>query len=334
MLERFSYFYLFFNLILTTMNTTQSLLEGVVVMLAIIAVMIWLKKIGFLKKEDSLLFSRIVLQLTLPALIFSSLVVKEFDDRFVKMALIMAVVEIGMIILAWALASLLKLKRDVKGALILVSAFGMTTMLGYPIIQQVFPNNSMAMEEAVVTSEFGVGLLLFIFGPLIAMYFGQTNIQKRDIAQSVKKFFVSPIFIALIAGIGFSFLPLNHDEAIFSTFIRIFKLIGQANLLMVTITIGLVVEFKTVKSLYLFLGMAVILKLGVKPLLALWLTHHPDFTDMMREIVVIETALPSAILTAVFAKQYNCRPDLVSLAIMVTLVLCVLTLPLLFSLAF
>jgi predicted permease len=37
---------------------------------------------------------------------------------------------------------------------------------------------------------------------------------------------------------------------------------------------------------------------------------------------------------AVFAKQYNCRPDLVSLAIMVTLVLCVLTLPLLFSLAF
>lgn len=316
------------------MYTAESLLEGVIVMLAIIFLILWLKKIGFLKKEDSLLFSRIVLQVTLPALIFSSLVVKEFDDRFVKMAFIMSVVEVGMIFLAWALASLLKMKRDIKGALILVSAFGMTTMLGYPIIEQVFPNNPQAMEEAVVTSEFGVGLLLFIFGPLIAMYYGQTSILKRDIAQSVKKFFISPIFIALIAGIGSSFLPLNQDEAIFSTFLRIFKLIGQANLLMVTITIGLVVEFKPVKSLYLFLGVAAILKLGVKPLLALWLTHHPDFTLMMREIVVIETALPSAMLAAVFAKQYNCRPDLVSLAIMVTLVLCVVSLPVLFSLVF
>ena len=316
------------------MYTAESLLEGVIVMLAIIFLILWLKKIGFLKKEDSLLFSRIVLQVTLPALIFSSLVVKEFDDRFIKMAFIMSVVEVGMIFLAWALASLLKMKRDIKGALILVSAFGMTTMLGYPIIEQVFPNNPQAMEEAVVTSEFGVGLLLFIFGPLIAMYYGQTSILKRDIAQSVKKFFISPIFIALIAGIGSSFLPLNQDEAIFSTFLRIFKLIGQANLLMVTITIGLVVEFKPVKSLYLFLGVAAILKLGVKPLLALWLTHHPDFTLMMREIVVIETALPSAMLAAVFAKQYNCRPDLVSLAIMVTLVLCVVSLPVLFSLVF
>jgi predicted permease len=50
--------------------------------------------------------------------------------------------------------------------------------------------------------------------------------------------------------------------------------------------------------------------------------------------VVVETALPSAILTAVFAKQYNCRPDLVSLAIMVTLVLSVLSITILFSFAF
>jgi hypothetical protein len=316
------------------MNTAQSLLEGVIVMLAIIALVVWLKKVGVFKKEESLLFSRIVLQVTLPALIFSSLVVKVFDDRFIKMALIMAVVEIGMMILAWLLATLFKLKRDVKGALILVSAFGMTTMLGYPIIQQVFPNNPLAMEEAVVTSEFGVGLLLFIFGPLIAMYFGQTQMQGRDIAQSVKKFFISPIFIALVAGIGMSFLPFNHNEAVFSTFVRIFDLIGQANLLMVAITIGLIIEFKPMKNLYLFLGIAVVLKLVVKPLLALWLTHDPRFTDMMREIVVVETALPSAILTAVFAKQYNCRPDLVSLAIMVTLVLSVLSMTALFSLAF
>jgi len=312
------------------MNTTQSLFEGVIVMVAIISLVVLLKKFTVLKKEDSLLFSRIVLQVTLPALILSSLAVKVFDDRFVIMAAIMAVVEIGMIVLAWLLANLFKFQRGEKGALILVSAFGMTTMLGYPIIQQVFPNNPLAMEEAVVTSEFGVGLLLFILGPFIAMYYGESKVEGRFIMKSVQKFFVSPIFISLVAGIAVSFIPVDHNNQVFTTMIRFFELIGNANLLMVAITIGLIIEFKQFKSIYLFLGMAVLLKLIVKPLLAFWLTNDPRFTDMMREIVVIETALPSAILSVVFAKQYNCRPDLVAMAIMVTLVLSVFSVSLLF----
>jgi len=312
------------------MNTTQSLFEGVIVMVAIISLVVLLKKFTVLKKDDSLLFSRIVLQVTLPALIFSSLAVKVFDDRFVIMAAIMAVVEIGMIILAWLLANLFKFQRGEKGALILVSAFGMTTMLGYPIIQQVFPNNPLAMEEAVVTSEFGVGLLLFILGPLIAMYYGESKVEGKFIMKSVQTFFVSPIFLSLVAGIAVSFIPVDHNNQVFTTMIRFFELIGNANLLMVAITIGLIIEFKQFKNIYLFLGMAVLLKLIVKPLLAVWLTNDPRFTDMMREIVVIETALPSAILSVVFAKQYNCRPDLVAMAIMVTLVLSIFSVSLLF----
>ena len=148
--------------------------------------------------------------------------------------------------------------------------------------------------------------------------------------KSVQKFFVSPIFISLIAGIGFSFIPIDQNNQVFTTFVRFFHLIGNANLLMVAFTIGLIIEFKQIKHIYLFLGIAVLLKLIVKPLLAVWLTNNPHFTEMMREIVLIETALPSAILTVVFAKQYNCRPDLVSMAIMVTLVLSVASVSMLF----
>jgi predicted permease len=312
------------------MSTTQSLVEGVIVMLAIISLAVLLKKIGILKKDDSQLFSRIVLQITLPAVIFSSLAIQQFNIDFILMAAMMAVVEIGVIILAWLIATLLKLKPGEKGALILVSAFGMTSFLGYPIIRQVFPGNALAMAETVVTSELGVGLLLFVLGPLIAMYYGESKVEGKFISKSLIKFFVSPVFIALVAGIGFSFIPFNHDNQAFNTFVHFFQLIGNANLLMVTFTIGLLIEFRQINKIYLFLGIAVLLKLIIKPLLAVWLTYDPHFTDMMREIVFIETALPSAILTAVFSKQYNCRPDLVSMAIMVTLVLSVITESLLF----
>jgi len=312
------------------MSITSNLLEGVIVMLAIISLVVLLKKVRIVKKEDSLLFSRIVLKVTLPALIFSSLAIQEFNSDFIIMAGIMAVIEIAIIILAWVIGTILKLERGVKGALILVSAFGMTTMLGYPLIRQVFHNDPLAMQEAVVTSEFGVGLLLFIFGPLIAMYYGESKIEGKVIFSSVKNFFISPIFISLVAGIGISFLKLSTENQIFATAISFFELIGNANLFMVAITIGLIIEFKKVKNIYLFLTIAIILKLILKPLLALWFTTNPDYTDMMSQIVVIETALPSAILTAVFAKQYNCRPDLVSLAIMISLVISVITISSLF----
>jgi len=312
------------------MNTTQSLVSGVIVMLAIIVLAVLLKKFGVLKKDDSQLFSRIVLQVTLPAIIFSSLALQHFSNEFLLMAGIMAVIEIAVIIMAWLIATMLKFKPGEKGALILVSAFGMTALLGYPIIRQVFPGNSLAMEEAVITSEFGVGLLLFILGPLIAMYYGESKIEGKLIMKSVKKFFVSPIFIALVCGIGFSFISINHNSLVFTTFVHFFQLIGNANLLIVAFTIGLIIEFKQINHIYLFLAITVLLKLIVKPLLAVWFTGGPHFTEMMREIVVIETALPSAILMVVFAKQYNCRPDLVSMAIMVTLVLSVASVSLLF----
>lgn len=316
------------------MGTTLNLIEGVIVMLAIISLAFLLKKLSVLRKEDSMLFSKIVLQITLPAVIFSSLAVNNFDTNFLIMAAIMAVIEIIVLIVAWLIANLLKFDKGEKGALLLVSAFGMTTMLGYPLIKQIFPGNTLAMEEAVVTSEFGVGLLLFILGPAIAMYYGNSKLEGKFIIKSIRKFFISPIFISLISGIAISFIPFNKNDQFFTPFFNFFHLIGNANFLMVAFTIGLVIEFKHFKNMYLFLFLAVLLKLGVKPLLAVGLTNSDDFTQMMREIVLIETALPSAILTVVFAKQYNCRPDLVSMAIMVTLLLSVFTVSAMFVFMF
>lgn len=316
------------------MDATLSVFVSVITMLTIISLAIVLKMIGILKKEHSHLFSRIVIQVTLPAIIFSSLATTHFSGDFFLMSLMMASLEIVIIIMAWTIAKIFQFKRGEKGALILVSSFGMTAMLGYPLIRQIFPGNALAMEEAVITGEFGVGFLLFIIGPLIAMYYGNSNVEGKLIIASIKKFIISPIFISLIAGLVFSFIPINPNSKLFNALVHIFQLVGQANLLMVAFTIGLVIEFKRIKHVYLFMSMAIILKLIIKPLLSLLLTKFPQMTDLMREIVFIETAMPSAILTAVYAKQYNCRPDLVSMAIMVTLVVSLLSISLLFLLFF
>ncbi len=312
------------------MNTSQSLFEGVVVLIALILLAVFLKKIGILKKELSMTLSHIVLYITLPAVIFSSLALKEFDTEFLTMSLIMALIELTILFLAWLIASLLKFPPAKKGALMLVSAFGMTAFLGYPIIREAFPGNMLAMEEAVITSEIGVGLLLFILGPLIAMYYGENKVEGKNILSSAKQFFTSPIFFSIILGIAASYIPFNHNNLAYNIVFKFFKIVGDANMLLVAFTIGLIFELKGVKNIALFVVIAIILKLFLKPILALWLTDNGMFTDMMREIVFIETALPSAILTAVYAKKYNCEPQLVSSTIMISLIISVLSVSLSF----
>lgn len=316
------------------MDTTQSLVNGVAVLGSMIILALLLKKAGVLKMENSKLFSWVVLHITLPALIFSTLATTQFNSQYLWMAAIMAIIEIALLVVAWLVASVLKFDSGKKGALMLVSAFGMTSLLGYPIIQQIFPGNALAMEEAVVTSEFGVGLLLFVLGPLIAMYFGESNVEEKKMIRSVKTFFISPIFISIIAGIGFSFLPISKTSMVFTTFFHFFHLLGNANTFLVALSIGLILEFRHEKGIIVFLLFALLLKLGLKPVLSFWMTSGAQFTDLMREIVFIETALPSALLVAVFAKQYKCRPDLVSMAIVTTLIASLLSVSLLYTLIF
>jgi malate permease and related proteins len=316
------------------MQTTVALVDGVLVMLAIIVLAVVLRKFKILQQEHSMVFSRLVLKVTLPALIFSCLATTHFNTAYLKMALVMAGVETLIIILAWSIARLLKMKRDETGALILVSAFGMSTMLGYPLIREIFPGDCTAIEEAVVTSEFGVGFLLFIFGPLIAMYFGESKIFKKDLFKSASQFFVSPIFISLAAGITVSFIGIDEDSMAFISFDHFLSLIGDANTFLAAMAVGLIIEAEHFRQYYIFLIIAAALKLVLKPLLATFFINNPDFTPMMREIIFIETAMPSALLAAVFARHYHCKPELVSMTVVATLVLCVPTIAFLFMIFF
>lgn len=313
------------------MGSTQQLLEGVIIMLILIAFAFFLQRIGLLVKSNSSLFSSLVLKVTLPALIFSSLAVQQINTNLLVVSAIVAIVEIICIMLAWIIAKVIKLDRGETGALMLVSAFGMSTMLGYPIVRQVFPNNIQAFEDAVIISELGVGLLLFILGPIIAMHYGKANVNEKAVLTSIKQFFVSPIFFAIIFGIIFSFIPLPKNNQWVITTKHLFEHIGNANMFLVALTIGLLIEIRKSSRLYAFLTTAIILKLIIQPISAQFIGSILNIDAMAQQIALIETAMPSAILAAIFAKHYNCRPELVSTTIVVTLIFSLISVTVLFN---
>ncbi len=315
-------------------NSVHELARGVIIMLSLMLLASILKKFGLLSKSDSSVTSALVLKITLPAVIFSSLASHRIEADILMVSGIVAFSELICIVIAYLIARLLKFGRPETGALMLVSAFGMSTMLGYPLIREAFPGNITALQDAIVTSEIGVGLFLFISGPVIAMYFGENHVEGKAIRQSLNKFLLSPIFISIIAGIAVSFIGLPDKNEVIITISRLLKLIGNANLLLVAITIGLLLEIRNIKAHLTFLSIAIILKLVAQPLITYFLTESINVQDIARQVAFIETAMPSAILVALFAKKYNCKPELVSTTTLVTLIISLISVTLFFGILF
>jgi len=316
------------------MKNTEQLVESVIIMLLLIVITTILKKVGFLQKKDSTLTSKLVLKITLPSLILTSLSSQTFNYQTLTVVAIVMAAEICCLVLAWVGARLLKLSPGETGALMLVSAFGMSTMLGYPLIEQTFLGNERAMEDAVIISELGVGILLFLLAPIIAMTFGDSHFKRKDVIVSVKSFFISPIFISIILGIALSFIKLPESNPIISVVYKILNLFGAANLFLVGITIGLLIEFKGVQKFSGFLIMAILIKLVIQPLITYYGLSITNFETLIKEVATIETAMPSAILVAIFAKNYNCKPELVSTTILVTLIISLISVTVLFGIIF
>lgn len=131
-------------------------------------------------------------------------------NQFV-LILIMLLSGIITIISAYFVAKLITKDKSKIGAFMISSGFGSSALFGYPLIKMVFPDNPEAMTDAVLISEMGVGLPLFIIGPLIAKWFGNTGVKEFRISGFLISYFKSPVFFALILGIMFSFFNANFN---------------------------------------------------------------------------------------------------------------------------
>ncbi|MEA1927710.1 MAG: hypothetical protein U9N73_05850, partial [Candidatus Auribacterota bacterium] len=146
------------------------------------------------------------------------------------------------------MSNLLKLSRARKGALILASTFTSSGFLGYAVVKGVYSGNSQALSDAAVTSELGVGMVIFTIGVIIAIHFGVSEASPREKRRDALKFFRSPIFFSLVLGIIFSFIPFPRENWIVAGFYSFLRTIAAGNTLLVTLVIGVMLHFKDLRK--------------------------------------------------------------------------------------
>ena len=310
----------------------EKIVISIATLLGVILVAVLLRNRGVIKEEQGKLFADLVTYVTLPALVFSSLSHATIYPEYALLAILMVAAELVSLALAWAVGRRLSLENAQMGAFMLVSAFGSSSFLGYALISQVFPGNIDAMTEAVIISEVGLVPVLFTVGTMVAIYYGRSDLDSRGRLLASTSFFKSPLFFSLVAGVCWSMLHLPLEGKVLTPIFHFLEVLSSANTFLVAMTVGVLLHFSGMHRIVWVVIFVVLIKLILKPLIVWVPTLAMDLQDWQMQVLVLEAAMPSALLTVVFAKTYGCDAKLASRLIFATLVISSVTIIAMFGL--
>jgi malate permease and related proteins len=308
------------------MSFEQNLIQTIVVLFGLMVFAMGLRALGLVKSEHSSLFAKLVTEVTLPALIFLSLAKKPVPWKELILPLTMMSVELICLGLAWTIATLLRLPRPQKGAFILASGFSNGAFLGYVVVQRIFPDNVMALPDAVFTCEIGIGFMIFTLGVVIAIYYGTgTGNTGSQVAAEVLKFFRSPIFAALVLGLAASAFPGLSANPVMAAIFDFLGVLAHANTMLVILTIGLLFQVQRLGPVLHLVAIAALIKLILMPLMVFSLGLCYNYPVLWHKILLVESAMPSAMLSAIYSQRYGCDAGLATLIIFTTVILSAVT---------
>jgi predicted permease len=314
------------------MNTYLHTFTSILILGMILLLVVLLRKKGMLKRENGMLFSKLVTHITLPALIFDALAKSSIEWDYVLLFIYMFLSEMILLVIAWAIGKWMKLERKQMGSFLLASVFGSSALLGYALIAELFPNNSAALAEGAIVSELGVGLPLFTLGVMIVMYYGREEQETYSSQHTAVLFFRSPIFIAIVLGLLWSFSSLGSTGIFITPLFEATHIIASANTFLVALTVGLLLNFSFSPTIIWIALATVILKLILSPILVYIPASMMSLETWQLQVLLLEAAMPSAMLSVVLANQYNCDAKLAAQLVVITLFFSLFTTAIMISL--
>ncbi len=265
-----------------------------------------LKGRGILKQEDTPMFAGLLTQAVLPATIFYQLWTHRLSGGNFTPVLVMFLTGTVALGVSWLAGVLLRFDRPSIGALMIISSFGSSALIGYPILEYSFANDPQALAEGIAISELGVGLPIFILGPIVAMYFGGDAKGRRGLGTLAKDYFLSPIFISVVLGLAFSRVPVSAGAPFVETVREVLNMTQGALVVISAIILGLQLSFQTTRGFWMLIAVSILLQMLFQPWFSGAVSGLLKISAENRQILVVISAMPAAILGPVFAARYDC----------------------------
>jgi len=315
------------------MSHNLQIFQTVAAFALVVLVCLGLKRQGVIQEQHNPLFAGLLTKVAIPAAIVSHLALNRLTAKQALMVLPMIVAVCLCVAAAWVAARLLRLDRSRTGAFMLASGFSSSTLIGYPLVQYAFPGDPGAMTDAILISELGMGLPIFTLGVGIAMYWGASGSDPAARRQALGNYFRSPIFVALVVGLLLAPLGVDPSEPflapIFSACHMIDAAIALLSCLILAVELRLGQRWRSVLGL---LAVAAVIKFGLQPWLGYGQAQILGLAWQQTQVLILESAMPSAILGVVFATHYRCDAPMVATLAFGTTMLSLAAVPVVFTL--
>ena len=250
----------------------------------------------------------------MPALIFQSLLPIDFHTedplRVVAFAFLMALV---MLVIALVVARLGRLDRVTTSAYMLTAAFPNLGNYGLPVVLLAFGQPGLAIGTLLLAMQSLYCLTLAVFiASSGSMPLGSAA------RQILRQPITYAVLIALVVNLGGVHLPRFLLAAI--------ALPAQASIPVMLLVLGM--NFATTRSIESrpLVAIAVATRLLVGPLVGWGLVTVLGLEGLARSVLIVGTAMPTAVFTILTATQFGTRPRLVSDSVVASTVASILTL--------
>jgi len=306
-------------------------LSSISVLLILILGVWFFKHIGLLKEEHGPVCATLVTKVTLPALIFLSLIHADLKWGHGMMVILLMGVSIVCLGLGRLIAWAFRLHGPAVAPVILTTGFSSSSVLGVALISELFPGNKQAVVDTVVISGLGMAPLVFTLGTMIAQYYGETASTPQERRKAALDYFRSPIFCALVAGFALANVT-NHDNSIIHSILDGLRVVSAGNTLLVLLSVGLLLQLHNFKGIIALAACVAFVNLIVMPMLILLPAHSMDLAHWEIEVLILEGAMPAIMVPVVLCEAYGADGRLAAKLVLSTLAVSIFTIPAIFLL--
>ena len=275
------------------------------------------KRLGALKASDAAVVNSLVVNLTMPAFIFVSIHNKPITSAMIKAPILGFAMQIVVMGMAYCAARALRLDRRTTGALMLVSTFGNTGFLGYPVVTAAFRGDKHAILSAVMFDEFAMAIALNSIGVAVAAAFAGTKFEWTSLLEFLK----TPLFPATVVSLILRQVPVPP------LVVTTLDYLAAGTVPLAMISIGLSLSAGTVKGYPAALVAALALKMMALPVLMWLMLPLVGVGGIVKQVAVLEAAMPSAVFSGIVAARYGANGAFAAAAVFALTLASVVVLP-------
>ncbi len=283
------------------------------------------KRAGVLKTEHGDVLVQIVLYLAMPALVFMILARAELPRELLLVPVAGWIIHLIFLGLAFSIARLCRMDRRRMGAFVVAVAVGNTGFFGLPLIAA--SGEGFSLSAAVMYDALATGVITWTTTVAVATAFGAEDQAARmrvDWGGLLRGFSLPPTW-ALGAGLVWNRADLGVPP---SAIARPLDILGAAALPLVMLYAGLAFETSGLRAVWADVTAITVLRLGVGGLVGYGVGVMLGLSAANLQTVAVMAAMPTAMMSLVLGARYGLRTDVLAGAVVVTTVLCTLTLPL------